>query len=1015
MIFWWSAITRWARSSRRRPSAASAACSIWFRNFYGAESYVTDIDVSLLPNAIYRWTVFPGANTDNAQNEVLDLDTYYDPADLGTRAVIGTTVLNGLGVGSYFDNFINDGGVVDGKPSVRSQQYSLWRILARGPVPDSLLKSYEPTTQPQPAVNDPSAPNKINVAATNVTVASRCILWLSPYTGDLLVGPGTLTDSTTQASLRAFVKAGGRLCMSGQDVGSALTQGGTVNNTAGGFLSDVLNATLSTSNGGTHLPVGGTSVADNRISNVPYYDGVVEGVYTEVNNNYTVGSEPPSQRPIRISNNYNGNIFESAFFHTQAYSGNWRTDGSLDQLGPYIQPFPEQTNNFNSVVSAIDTITPNAGAHTDLNLAAFVNPIPRVQNGNDNAASEPGGVGLIYTDNTGTGGNGSKVVYATFGLEAISTDYYMQTNVNKPNPYNYEARNQRQNILHNIVDYLRTGSIAGTVRSTSGNGVVGSGVAGVTVYLISAFGPAIPGRGTFSATTDTSGNYRIDGVEPGSYTVAAYRTGYTRATSNPGTVFTVEGDTTQQASLTLTPATPGALSGTVTDGANPVPGATVLFTSADGQTVSAVTDTNGHYTLTSVPQGTYTGTASKTPGYSPSVSQTVVVTGNSSQTVNFILKPGPGTVTGRVIDVNGNPISGATVYFSAGSPPAVISTATTGADGTFSTVVNAGSYTVSATAPGYGNSSPIGIVVTGGATVTVPDIMLGPVSNGSLGGLITGTSTTTPITGVAITITDPVTGRTVSTTSGALTSSPDGSGSINYGPLTLAAGTYTVSITKNGIAAGSQSVTITANTFSRLDFSGVTGLPPLHTFAPGLNFLSAPYDYSSLSFDTLFGTLNTAATGATPNGNRSHVAVWDPTADNGVGAYAVDPTPPADAFRLGVGYWVYLKNGASLSQPGGTPSGASVSVALNPFWNQIGVPSTAGVKVSSLTFVVGTNTTPLSFAEAVSSSNHVVSATLYSYDGHTYQPVGAGDTLQPYQAYWIKVFVATTVHIPTGQ
>jgi len=994
---------------------------------YGTESYLTDIDISLLPNAIYRTVLPPGAYPKNFGNylpEVLALSKSYNADGTGGAGSFGYNVLNGLGVGSYDDPFIEDGGVVDGVPSVRAQQYTIWRILSRGPVPASLYKSYEPTLGTQPAVNDPGAkPSPVNIAAGTVAAANRCIVWLAPYTGDVLAGPGTLTDSATQAALTSFVAAGGRLCISGQDVGSALTQGGTVNNDASGFLSTVLGATLKTTGGGTHLAVS-ANAADSRLTITPYFDNQQIGVNSnqEVAPDFTHFTVPVGQRQILVSNNYGGNIFQSnngfgTYPETASYSGNWRTDGALDQLGPYIQPFPVGTNNSNTVVGQIDTVTPNAtpNVHTDSTLAAFANPIPPVSNGNDAAASGPGGVGLIYSDNTGSGGNNSKVVYATFGLEGLSTEYYKQTANFKPNPDVYLPRNQRQNLLHNIVSYLRTGSITGTVRATSGSGVVGSGVPGVTVYVQDAYGVAIPGRGTFSATTDASGNFHIDGIAPGNYTLSAYRTGYTRATSNPGVVFTVEGDSSQSASLTISPATPGALSGTVTDGANPVPGATVLFTSTDGQTVSAVTNTNGQYTLPSVPQGTYTGIASKTPGFSPSAPQTVTVTGNSSQTVNFILKPGPGTATGRVIDINGNPIPGATIFFSAGSPPAVVSTATTGKDGTYTTVLSAGSYTVTATAPGFGTSAAINIVVTGGATVTVPDIQLGPVSNGSLGGLITGTSTTTPIAGVAITITNPVTGQTVTATSGTVTAAPDGSGSINYGPITLAAGNYTVSVTKNGIAAGSQSVTITDSTFTRLDFTGAIGLPPLHTFAAGLNFLSAPYDYSSSSFDTLFGPLNTAATGATPNGNRSHVAVWDPTANSGVGAYAVDPSPPADAFRLGVGYWVFLKNGASLSQPGGTPAGASVSVALHPFWNQIGVPSTTGVAVSSLTFDMGAGTTPLTFASAVSSSNHVVSPTLYSYDGHAYQPVTSGDTLQPYQAYWIKVFVATTVHIPTGK
>ncbi len=197
---------------------------------YGAESYVTDIDVSLLPNAIYRTSIFPGANPNNPQTEVLKLGDYYNPDSQSTDAVADQTnygygVLNGLGVNSYFDQFINDSGTIDGFPAVRSQQYSIWRILARGPVPNAVLQAYEPSVVTQPAVNDPGSPGKINVAAAKVPSANRCVLWLSPFTGDVLSGPGTLIDPATQTSLASFVKAGGRLCISGQDVGSALDSG----------------------------------------------------------------------------------------------------------------------------------------------------------------------------------------------------------------------------------------------------------------------------------------------------------------------------------------------------------------------------------------------------------------------------------------------------------------------------------------------------------------------------------------------------------------------------------------------------------------------------------------------------------------------------------------------------------------------------------------------------------------------------------------------------------------------
>lgn len=990
---------------------------------YGAESYVTDVDVNILPNAVYRHQVITGASANNPSREVLTLGGYYTPAgdDEGVSnnsnfsgGAYFNPVFNGLGVGSYDDSFIDDGSSIDNAPAPHSQQYSIWRILSRGPVPASVYQAYEPTVVTQPAVKDTSGKTPISIAAGPTVVANRCILWISPFTGDVLAGPGTLTDSTTQTALRNFVKAGGRLCVSGQNVASALTQNGQINNTAGGFLPDVLNAKFATLREGTHLPASSAAPADTRITFTPSYDANLVGDFEELQTGNTFSVVTLNQRLIRISNNYGGNIFEQIYIPDLRNIANWRTDGSLDQLGPYIQPFPNNngSTNSNSVVAQINTVIPGTGAHTDLTLAPFNNQIAPVQYGNVNAANGLGGAGLIYTENpiSATGGNGSKVVFATFGLEGLSSEVYRRSISFKPNPDVYLVRNVRQSILHNIVSYLRTGSIIGTVRSTSGNGVAGSGVAGVTVYCQSALGPVIPGRGTFSATTDTSGNFRIDGIEPGSYTLAAYRTGFVRATSNAGVVFVIEGDTLQQASLTMTPASPGSITGKVTDSSGAgVQSAAVNFTSTDGQNYSTQTDSNGNYTLGSVSPATYTGTATKT-GFTSQTPAPVVIASNTPVVVNFVLQPGPGTLTGRVLDPSGNPINGASVFVSSGSPAAVIATLTTDATGTYTTTtLKGGSYTLTATATGFGTSNAVPVVVTGGATTTVPDIQLGAVQNGTLGGLVSGASNTTPVAGVTLTITNTGTGQAVSpapTTLGTTTTGTDGN-PINYGPVSLPSGTYTVSASKNGVTAGTQTVTIATNAFSRVDFTGVNGLPALHTFPAGLNFLSLPYDYTGSSFDAIFGTLNTAPTGTTPNGTRSHVAVWDPT----VGAYALDPSPPADAIRLGIGYWIYLKNALVLTQPGGTPTG-SVSVALHPSWNQIGVPNTSGVLVSKISFKTGTKI--LSFADAAGSTYHVVSPTLYRFDGTVYQPVALTDTLQPYSAYWIKVYVDTTLLIPTG-
>jgi len=1000
--------------------------------FYGAESYLTDVDTSILPNAVDLQANIAGRKYPIEETLPMRSLTNFGSTRAGTdgSSYADNNVLNGLGVGSYDDVNIDDQGRIDGVPAVASQQYSIWRVLSRGPVPVSVYQQYEPTFTTQPAVNDTTATPAISFPAGKVPNANRCILWLSPFAGDLLVGPGTITDPATQANLRAFVTAGGRLFMTGQDVGSALTQGGTTSNAAGGFLVDVLGASLTSPNKGTFNAQGGGDIANNRISNVAFYDGEDRMNFYELGADDIFHFTAPYQRPLLLGNDIGENFFTDQIGVDGARFPVWRTDGSLDQLGPYAQPFApggrgssggSGTNRNNSVLGQIDTIKPaGTNVHTDLTLALYTNTIPGVPIGDPNAASSPGGIGLVYYDNpvTAAGGTGAKVVYSAFGLEALSTDYYGRyvTAFNLNTKF-YLPRNQRQNVLHNIVCYLRTGTVQGTVKATAGNTSPGAGVPGATVYLISNTpGLKIPGRGTFSGVTDSSGAFRIQGVEPGTYTLAAYAQGFTRAVSNATQTFTVEGDALQSASVTLTATTPGSLSGTVTDPqGNLIAGASVTFVPANGgQTLTATTDANGRYTVSNAPPGTYTGSAADQPGFGPSKTQTVTVTSGGATTANFVLLAGAGSITGRVLSAATNaPIAGATVYVTSGSPTVVVATAVTDATGTYTISIGAGSYTLTATATGFGNSQPTPAVVSGGGPTVEPDILLGPATAGSLGGLVTTAGGTTPLAGISLTITNIGTGIAVSpapVTTGTTTTAPapDG-GAINYGPVSLAPGTYTVTATKNGVTTAAQTVTVTANAFTRVDFSGVNGLAAVHTFGAGLNFLSLPYDYSGQTFDTLFGTLNTSPAGTTPNGNRSHVAVWDPT----VGIYAVEPTAPADAPRLGVGEWIYFKSAVGINLTGVTPTG-SVGVALHPAWNQLGVPTLKGVLVSTLKFDMGGGNV-LSFADAAGSANHVVSPTLYRYDGTAYQPVSATDTLQPWQAYWIKVFADTTVRIPTGQ
>ncbi len=973
--------------------------------FYGAESYLTDIDINLLPNTTYVSRVIAGRKFPIAL--AIPLSGINRGFGLSATAYGPTHQLNGLGVGSYADANIDDGQTVDGVPAVGSQRYSIWRTLARGPVPDSVFQSYEPTTSTQPAVSDNTVTPAVTYPAGQVTVAPRCIVWSAPFAGDLLVGPGTITDPATQTSIRAFVEAGGRLFVTGQDIGSAITQNGTTGNAAGGFLSDVLGATLVTGNKGTHSATGGGDIANNRISNVAFFDGQQRMNFFEATDAGIFIPRQPYQSPITVSNNVGGNIFDDTY-NNKGQVPLWRTDGSLDQLGPYATPFGVSNagGQGNSVVSQIDTVAGSkTSSHTDLVLSPFTNVYPGNAVGDPNAANSPGGNGLLYYDDTATGGTGAKVVYASFGFEGLSTDYYSR-DIGNPAVRFYFPHNQRQNMLHNIVCYLRTGTVQGTVRSTTGNGSPGAGISGATVYLVSSNGTPIPGRGTFSAASDSTGNYRIDGVEPGTYTVVAYKNGFTRATSNTTNTFTVEGDATQTASVTLLPAAPGTLSGTVKDAAgNLITGATVTFNPAGGGTAQiATTNANGVYSLPTIPAGTYTGTASLLPAYGASVSQDVTITASAASTANFVLSAATGTVTGRVLNTAGTGIANASVIFTTGSPATVATTATTTTNGTYTALVPAGSYTLTATATNYG-SATVTVQATGGTSIAAPDLVLGTPANGTLGGLVLSTTGTAPLAGATITVAATGTGAIQTASSTATTVAASDGGTINYGPLTLAQGTYTVTASRGGVTTPPQTVTITAGTFTRQDFSGLTGLPAVHTFPAGLQFVSLPYNYASLGFDGVFGPLNTATT----PGNRSHVALWDPVASS----YVLDPTAPADAPRLGVGYWIFLKNSTAVTQTGTTPTG-TVSVALHPAWNQIGVPSINGVTVNTLRFM-GSDGISRSFADAAGAQFHLISPTLYRYDGTAYQPVSPSDTLQPWTAYWIRVYADVTLQIPTGK
>ena len=215
-------------------------------------------------------------------------------------------------------------------------------------------------------------------------------------------------------------------------------------------------------------------------------------------------------------------------------------------------------------------------------------------------------------------------------------------------------------------------------------------------------------------------------------------------------------------------------------------------------------------------------------------------------------------------------------------------------------------------------------------------------------------------------------------------------------PAGTARATFTAATPHPGSAVLSASLAGTAQT-ATLTVSGEPGT----TYPAGLNLLSAPYDYSGMGLDSLFGYTGVLLAAEQPS----------------TGAYAFSPAAPADALHLGRGYWVNLPHAVTLSTVGTpAPAGQDFSVALSPGWNQIGQPYTTSETLGSLNVSAGGSA--VSFDQASAAAPLLVSSLVYRYapgSGATaagYVWVRDTDTLQPGLGYWIYAYQAVTLVFP---
>jgi hypothetical protein len=684
---------------------------------------------------------------------------------------------NGLGINSYYDGLFSNVSAVHISGNTyfvpESQKYDIWRILSRGPVSPTVLSSYgAKIVQQQP---NPTA-TPYNPALVSTVVSPHCVIWLTPYSGDVYAGPGTITDGNTQANLETFLNAGGRLHIEGKDIGYALTGNGgftdafynqylcgyPANYTKQAFITDDV--------GGGFTMTGGSQQAD-LISNDAYINNQVPIVfrYTDIEHNYfgpaaNIYGYAPAQ-PFAE----NLNVSHSPYFAGDLSN---RQDGSLDCYSG--QPY-----------SYMDGFTIPSTTNDELTDSAT-----------GTAARE------VFYQNKITD---SIVSYSSFGMATISQE--TQDMINYPAPLNGNAGrvgdnfytyNQRSNLIHNIVCALRTAQITGKLTSTgTAGGVVAKAVVWATPFPGVSF--TNPNNIYASAVTNPDGSFIIQGLPAGRYNLSAYKEGYSFQHGASNGDVTVHGGDSATFNVGITPEGPGNLQVTIVDiNNNPISGVVVTPAEIQGNTtvVGQTTPSNGIVTFTNIPSGVY-DVNTLFYGYTVDATPNATVNQGTTTNITITLTPSPVTILGTVYVQGSSPqtgIPGATLTLTTSSGTDIVPTTggtsittTSGAGGAFTFNLTAGEIPASVvpyvdgTAAGYLGSNP---VVPIGAIVLAQDytgILVPLVQVTSLAVTAVDALTQLPVPGLVINATGPQSLGPATTSS---------TGAVSF--LSVSPGTYTV-------------------------------------------------------------------------------------------------------------------------------------------------------------------------------------------------------------------------------
>ena len=240
--------------------------------------------------------------------------------------------------------------------------------------------------------------------------------------------------------------------------------------------------------------------------------------------------------------------------------------------------------------------------------------------------------------------------------------------------------------------------VTGTVKCPS----TGQNLSGVTVKVYD--GAKLKG----SATTGSDGKYTISNVPAGKYTVQVIVTGGYKACGSTSECITLSCGQTKSIDFCLCPpCANGKITGVVKCSSNgkKISGVKVrVYNSSNQEKGSAVTDSNGKYTISNLGAGSYTVKMEVPSGYEAcgGTSSSVTVNCGQTKTVDFCLCPKvckASTVSGVVkCDKTGKPVSGVVIK-AYDAKNTQVGSDTTSSDGKYSINLSEGTYTLKLTLP----------------------------------------------------------------------------------------------------------------------------------------------------------------------------------------------------------------------------------------------------------------------------------------------------------------------------